>query len=102
MYKSAFSLLPESIQALLRRGVNLVDPATVVLFGSRARGDHRDNSDFDISFRGLARPEEWSRYQAEAAEEPFTLHKVDLLIYEKVSEDYRRNIDKDGVVLYER
>ena len=33
---------------IVGRIVRLVDPARIVLFGSRARGDARDDSDYDL------------------------------------------------------
>jgi len=33
---------------MTRRIVDAVDPEQVILFGSRARGDHRDRSDVDL------------------------------------------------------
>jgi predicted nucleotidyltransferase len=38
------SLLPE----IVRRIVEAVDPDKIILFGSRARGDNRPDSDFDL------------------------------------------------------
>ncbi len=93
--------LPQSIQTLLTLGVQLLAPKKIILFGSRARKDNRENSDFDIAFSGLNQPGQWGRFLAEVTEQPITLHKVDLLVYEDASAEYRKNIDKDGVVLYE-
>jgi excisionase family DNA binding protein len=36
------------LPAIVGRIVRLVDPAKIVLFGSRARGDFRDDSDYDL------------------------------------------------------
>ena len=38
------SLLDQMVQAI----VDEVDPDLVILFGSRARGDHREDSDVDL------------------------------------------------------
>jgi len=102
MQKISFETLPKSIQNLIELGIQRVQPNKVILFGSRARGDHRENSDYDLAFAGLKDPQQWSRFLAEYHEDPITLQKADLLIYETASEGYRKNIDRDGVVLYER
>ena len=94
--------LPKSLQNVISLSIQLLDPKQILLFGSRARNTHRDTSDFDLAFRGLAKPGEWARFQAEVGEQPLTLHKLDLLVYETTSEAYRKNIDAEGVVLYER
>jgi uncharacterized protein len=101
-FKPGASRLPESVMNLIQRGVELLAPESIVLFGSRARGDHRENSDFDIAFKGINRSDEWTRFTSLYRDEPITLHKVDLIIYESSSPEYRRNIDRDGVVLFER
>jgi len=85
----------------LTLAIQLLEPKKNNPLGSRARNNHRENSDFDIAFSGLKHPLEWGRFLAEVAEQPITLHKVDLLVYEDISVDYRKNIDKDGITLYE-
>jgi predicted nucleotidyltransferase len=98
---NAFKQLPDSVKNLIRFGVKLLDPQKVILFGSRARGDHRDNSDYDIAFKGLKNSHSWSKFLVESEELPITLLKVDLLDYEKCPTDYRMNIDTEGKLLYE-
>lgn len=95
-----FKKLPASIQRLLDHGVKLTDPEQVILFGSRARGDHRDASDYDIAFKNLSSPKKWSSFKIDYEEEPITLQKIDLLVYEECSSEYQGNIDKEGVLLY--
>jgi len=101
-FSSSFQKLPLSIQRLVRFGIERVDPEKVILFGSRARGDHRENSDYDIAFVKNSVPSEWGRFISEFLEDAITLHKVDLLVYEDAATDYRDNIDREGVILYER
>lgn len=101
MYKNSFNALPESIQSLIRHGISLVRPRKVVLFGSRARGDHRPNSDFDIAFSNLGKPEMWTRFKAGAEEEPFTLYNTDLVIFEEMNSAYQANITSEGKTLYD-
>jgi predicted nucleotidyltransferase len=47
---AGFGERPEdaNVQSILARVVELYRPERVYLFGSRARGDHRDDSDFDL------------------------------------------------------
>ena len=95
-----FQKLPRSIQDLVKHGIKLTQPSKVILFGSRARGDCCESSDYDIAFKNLSHPEKWVEFLVDYDEEPLTLHKVDLLKYEDASAQYRNNIDTDGVVLY--
>jgi predicted nucleotidyltransferase len=101
METEEFKHLPESIQSLLRYGIRLVNPRKVILFGSRARGDHRENSDYDVVFKSLRTPEAWTNFMVDSDERAFTLLKVDLLNYEKCPLDYKQNIDSEGKLLYE-
>lgn len=36
------------MDAVVRRIVEMIDPVSIWLFGSRARGDHKPDSDFDL------------------------------------------------------
>lgn len=42
--------LPPSIRRLIDYGIKTVAPDRVILFGSRARGDARSDSDYDLAF----------------------------------------------------
>lgn len=71
----------------------------LVLFGSRARGDNRYNSDIDLAVYGMPesrRAEFWLD-----CEELPTLLKFDIVhITEGMDPVFLANIDKDGVELY--
>lgn len=44
----SFSSESEALNVVVGRIVEAVSPVSVYLFGSRARGDHRPDSDFDL------------------------------------------------------
>lgn len=74
----------------------------LVLFGSRARGDHSPYSDYDIAVFGkkLSSVEEASFWSE--IEEIETLKKIDLVfVNDTTSEKLLENIRRDGVILYE-
>ena len=102
------------LNRMVRAIVDEVDPEQVILFGSRARGDYRDNSDVDLIVIeaepfGLER----SRHK-----EMLRLYKairgsrvgVDILVYSNEDVDYWRDslnyvlarALREGKVLYER
>lgn len=83
-------------------GKNLCDPQGIIVFGSRARGDHRSNSDFDIAFKGVIHDEGWARLLTTLHESAETLLDFDLVRYEELTPEFRHNIDKEGIVIYER
>jgi uncharacterized protein len=72
----------------------------ILLFGSRARGDHDERSDIDL---GIACPgaslEEWATIWSIVDEAP-TLLNVDLVRLEQVDDALRQAIEREGVVLY--
>lgn len=69
----------------------------VVLYGSRARGDHQPESDIDIAFFGSN--EGFFRFETCMEQLP-TLLEYDLVhVTEKTSPAFAENIKKDGIVL---
>ena len=73
----------------------------ILLFGSRARGDNRERSDIDLAIYGM--PEEnRARFWFDIDDLP-TLLKFDLVhVTELTDAELVENIEKDGVVLYEK
>ena len=102
-YTPEFSqLLPTSVQNLVRYVATAASPKKIILFGSRARGTHRENSDFDIAIvQKNCSEEDWTKILVYLSTETLTLHKVDLAEYELLAQDYRNNIQKEGKTLYE-
>ena len=78
--------------------------AKVVLFGSRARGDNHDRSDYDIAIWGNLTDIEFSRAEYDLKNELNTLHKIDVVFINrrKISVELLNNIEKDGVIIYDR
>jgi predicted nucleotidyltransferase len=72
----------------------------LILFGSRARRDHRERSDIDLAVFGMPE-EQQTRFWCGIEELP-TLLKFDLVFVDAyTSPDLRKEIDRDGVILYE-
>ena len=71
----------------------------VVLFGSRARGDHHRASDIDLAVWGGS----VARFATDIDEETSTLLKYDVVdMGQDVSPDLLASIQKEGRVLYEK
>ena len=73
----------------------------VVLFGSRARGDNRSNSDIDVAVYGM--PESQRGIFATELEKLPTLLKIDVVhVSEAMNGKFLQNIECDGVLLMGR
>lgn len=94
--------VPPAIHELAQTIGNHTAVRRVILFGSRARGDHMPRSDVDLAVDapGIG-VKEWFELE-EAAEMAPTLLKIDLADMSGISEDMRAAIGREGLVLYER
>lgn len=71
----------------------------VVLFGSRARGDHYRTSDIDLAVSGG----DISRFSLSVDEETSTLLKFDFVNLDRaVQSQLRESIEREGIILYEK
>ena len=76
----------------------------IVLFGSRARGDHHDRSDIDLAvFCDRASDAEWQQVLDCLREDRIdTLLKVDCVHFERSNAALKEHITIEGKVLYEK
>ena len=71
----------------------------LVLYGSRARGDFHERSDIDLAVYGM--PEKQRGGFAIEVDDLPTLLKLDIVhISPNMDTAFRKNIEKDSVVLY--
>lgn len=71
----------------------------VVLFGSRARGNNSERSDIDLAVSGG----DVLNFYYDAEEQARTLLMFDVVdLNREISEELQQEIDRDGVVLYEK
>ena len=71
----------------------------LVLFGSRARGANRYNSDIDLAVYGMPQENQGSFWMD--CEDLPTLLKFDIIhIHDGMNPAFLQNIEKDGVTLY--
>ena len=97
----AFDLDERLIQGIQRIGQNYAIKR-IVLFGSRARGDHKPASDIDLAVYILPEFESRGRMSSEF-DDLNTLLKIDVVyINGHTDPDLLKNIEREGVFLYER
>ncbi len=108
------TITDDLLARMVRIIVDEANPEQVILFGSRARGDHRDNSDVDLVVieaepfgPGRSRRREMARLYG--ALSSFRV-SADLLVYSREDVDYWRDslnhvlarALREGKLLYER
>ena len=73
----------------------------VILFGSRARGTNNEKSDIDMAVYGC---NDFEKLKDKIDEELWSLLNVDIINMNSkyVSDELIKEIEKDGVVLYEK
>ena len=74
----------------------------VVLFGSRARGDNHQYSDYDIAVFGIEESKTKLDIREVCDESAPTLKVIDIVFSQDASEKLLQNIEKEGIILYER
>lgn len=76
----------------------------VLLFGSRARGDAVNVSDFDVAVIAPALSDNaWIRFVVNVREQAPTLCHLDIIrVDQAIREELRRHIFEEGISIYER
>jgi predicted nucleotidyltransferase len=76
----------------------------VVLFGSRARGDFRENSDYDIAVEILPNTNaKWAEWSLMIKERVPTLAGIDIVKLDaSTATDLRQAIANEGITIYEK
>lgn len=93
-YGLSDALIREIIAIAKARGIG-----KVILFGSRARGDHRETSDIDLAVSGG----DIDGFAVDIEEDTDTLLKFDVVNLDgSVRDDLRRSIDREGRIIHEK
>lgn len=71
----------------------------VYLFGSRARGDAREDSDVDLAFEHESSPAEWARFVNTVRDQSSILLDLDLVDFAKAPVALRDRILQEGRLL---
>lgn len=71
----------------------------VILFGSRAKGNHTERSDIDLAIVGG----NLDSFYWDIKENTHTLLSFDIVaLNDTISDELKKEINKDGVILYEK
>ncbi|WP_310551496.1 type VII toxin-antitoxin system MntA family adenylyltransferase antitoxin [Paenibacillus glufosinatiresistens] len=96
------NLSPAQIEAIIRILNETVAPASIMLFGSAAKGTFRPDSDLDLAYiPNCHRPGAYERFQIAATLADVVGREVDLVDFEQASPVFRAQIIDGGILLYE-
>ena len=85
---------------IVKTATELMDVNKIILYGSRARGDFHRTSDFDFAFEINDDREQWTRFYVDVPDNLVTLLDIDLVRMDEVNESFKKNILRDGKVIY--
>lgn len=92
--------LTNSIQYICK---NYSSIEKVILFGSRARGDHTQKSDYDLAIYGHLLPNEIILLRNALREDLPTLHKIDTVFMQSETDSKLiKNIENEGILIYDK
>ena len=91
--------LPDRILRELSFFAKKYSVTKIILFGSRARGTNTERSDIDIAVYGG----DFDSFYWDVKEKVHSLLSFDVVEADKpISEELKQEIEKDGVIIYEK
>ena len=90
----------DALEAMIREAAKVLDLRRVYLFGSRARGDARKDSDIDLAFDHGSPPAAWADFVNAMRDGAPTLLDLDLVDLAEIGPELRTRIFSEGKVLY--
>lgn len=98
-----FGLSQQTIFLINNLFAGIKEIETVKIFGSRAKGNFKPNSDIDFVIYGNCITDKLIRHISSELEELSTPYRYDVVAYSAIdNEDLIKNIDKDGRLFYKR
>lgn len=92
----------EHLEQIKNIVVDKLHPERVWLFGSRAEGKNRKQSDYDIAFEGSSSSFREIRKAKEQISDFIGIYSCDLVNLEKVNDDFKNLIREKGKIIHER
>jgi predicted nucleotidyltransferase len=94
--------LPESVIGALDFLISAPEVTSIILFGSRAVGDHDDRSDLDIAISAPSLSRSSLVQLRDAIGQSRTLFKISISVLERMPPNLKDRVVSQGVYLYER
>jgi predicted nucleotidyltransferase len=93
--------IPKTVEPLIGEFQKLAFVEMIILFGSRAFGDHEERSDIDIALLGKISRQQWVRLR-ERAYQYRTLYWVSIVHWDRNPQALQRRILETGVIIYDK
>ncbi|MFS0725726.1 type VII toxin-antitoxin system MntA family adenylyltransferase antitoxin [Paenibacillus sp. 1P07SE] len=89
-------------RAVLKTLVEALAPASIIVFGSLAKGTHREDSDLDLAYiPNEQKPDAYERFRIAAKIADVVRREVDLIDFEEVSPILQIQVIESGLLLYD-
>lgn len=97
-------LKDRDIENIIRASMELPEIEEVILFGSRAKGTHKNGSDVDIAIKGVSITDKTTkRLNSKLNEELPLPYFIDVVHYETIqNRELVEHIDRAGKVIYKK
>ena len=89
-----------AVRAIVHQADKALDLKRVFLFGSRARGDAREDSDIDLAFDHRSPPPIWADFVNAMREHAPTLLDLDLIDLAQATPELRARILAEGTLVH--
>ena len=91
--------VPERVIRDITRIARKNNVEKIILFGSRARGDHTERSDIDLAVSGG----NFDGFYWDMKENVHSLLSIDTVELDKgISDELKKEIERDGIIVYEK
>lgn len=95
--------LPNFMKEIIAQAVQNLALEELIVFGSRARGDEKPLSDWDLCFKF---PQEniisWMRFSIDLPEKADTLLEIDAVNWDEASDSLKANILAEGLTIWKK
>ena len=98
--KISTDIVTDPICAFVVNEAKKINATQVVLFGSQARHDARNFSDYDFAISGNYDHNQWARFTLDVEENLPALRNIDLVDLNSASREMRTSIEREGIVLF--
>ena len=95
-----FGIYPNSYNEILKILESCESITAVVIYGSRAKGTHKEGSDIDITLKGKVTNQDFSKLW-HSLDDSYIPYKFDISIYDNLSSiTLKEHIDRIGKIFY--